>query len=795
MANQRTSSEEEVEGYFHNTIWPTECKRQYEPPTALYSNMTGECGPATIPSTQPSFQQQGNQENLILSAPQSTQMIWNVNNTNYQSPNFNDQGYNPSSIYSNNNAWTPNDNFIIKKNPSSTTDSSGKFYSNQGSQSIGVRSNLPSYNRYTPINNPINNLNNLISKFSTESCQVTSSNHPTFYNTTNRYMSSESATTSATTNSLNPSVPVNKGIFQEPPSQFFQDNRMESVTNSNPIKYEEYTPLLTTINTRTSTADVIHSGTQSESPLLRSLLAVPQNSSIRMRGASPSKLPAPYLLPEKSQLVISTYSPISDQQIDQSSARTRQIQVTTKNRPSITDQPSTLTRTSPESISPTSDGETGAHTTDPVALTIRAYKREIASSKKSTKRRRRENPIELTEEAGRYVNAFSQASLLIQPKDQEGVQEAIRDLIRKPESTLDGWKNVLNKSPWKMITELICRSGAYWETELGCICVNCVISQKTLRNKSNCKKIFFHELEAKVWISGNFCNNCYTQIHEVMECQLSPDQAWLFKQFVEYIQPELDPILREGCLHLGIKVTIQEVLIKIPLPYAYDLRRTHKEVRDTYTEAQRIYQFLMFLSDTQVTKAELTTRMFDEIRMISISDRLYEGLCEIAGQCPSEEHTDSCPKEYMDMKMRTYWYLFQFYYMFMNQRLIVEPRVIGVNPITILRHRELTGTCIAFRQVHPLLMEEVTKGYESEKTNIRNILTKSHPEGLASRIFSYLELRQLEGFRESVLTNYLTAAENRYNYKLSALRTENAWMISPETIDLTEEGRDSSDNE
>lgn len=282
---------------------------------------------------------------------------------------------------------------------------------------------------------------------------------------------------------------------------------------------------------------------------------------------------------------------------------------------------------------------------------------------------------------------------------------------------------------------------------------------------------------------------------QVMEYQLPPGQEQLFKQLVGHLQTNLDPIVREGCAHLSVKIVIQNVLITLPLPYALDLRRTYSEVEGVYMEARCIYRFLMFISDTRITTRELSARMSREVQLISMSEELYEGLCEIAGQCSSGEHTTDCPKAYLTMKMMTYWYLFQIYYMFLNQTLIVQHRVIRVNPISAIRHREITGVCTASRGVKPTRLQEVTSGYLHEKADIRQLLTKRHPEGLASHIFSYMESQNLGGLREAVLTNYLRAAEDRYNYRLAALSMEGTDLLSSNTLDRTDNEGTSSDSE
>lgn len=109
-----------------------------------------------------------------------------------------------------------------------------------------------------------------------------------------------------------------------------------------------------------------------------------------------------------------------------------------------------------------------------------------------------------------------------QPRGHEGIQEAITALLKHPESTLEGWKNALNNSKWKLITGLICRSGTYWGTELGYLCITCVIKQKVLKNNPNYKKRSDHELEPKLWLSGHLCNNCYVPTHVVKDAATCP---------------------------------------------------------------------------------------------------------------------------------------------------------------------------------------------------------------------------------------------------------------------------------
>lgn len=208
-----------------------------------------------------------------------------------------------------------------------------------------------------------------------------------------------------------------------------------------------------------------------------------------------------------------------------------------------------------------------------------------------------------------------------------------------------------------------------------------------------------------------------------MEHQLSIRQAQLFAHLVNHLQATVDPIIREACEHLKVNITIQDVPISLPLPYAADLQRTHKEVQDTYLEARYTYRFLMFLSDTHTTTEEMNDRMSREVQLIPMSAELYEGLCEIAGQCPPGEHTNRCPKAYVTMKIMTYWYLFQVYYMFLNQRLSVQYRVMGVNPVTALRHREITGVCKISKKVNPQMLKKITIGYLHERADIKQLLT------------------------------------------------------------------------
>lgn len=516
MADQRTSSEEELEGYLSNTIWSTEWRRQYDLPTTLHLNMTGECGPTTIASTQPYYQQLGNQGNLILSPLPRSCSSWNINNSGHQ------QGQNPQNIYSNNNGWIPNNGLINRNNPQSTVNSSSGS-SDQSNHVMRERPHPTPYPYCPATSNSIELFNNSTTNPPTQSeCYPSTSVTYPSPHTTCRYPSVESTSASTTTNIFNVTTPYNKGILQDSISQVFLNNGMEGATNAT-TSYEDYAPpLYTTRPIRATTADIAHLGIQSGPSTAQSTLAIPQGTSYQTQGTSSTHSTTPPQIFENHRSGLSVYPPVPELPPDQVQGNSSAIPPAAKIGQSVVDQSTTSIKTSPESTDSGSGEGTSTSCPEQVAPIIRTYKRRSMPTKKTTKRKRQGSPIELTEEASRYAHAFSQANTLKQSKDQKGIHEAIVALLKNPEPTLEGWKKTLDKSKWKMITGLICRTGTYWETELGCLCVNCVIKQKMLRNNPSYKKRSFHELEAKVWISGYFCNNCYAPVHEIRDAATCP---------------------------------------------------------------------------------------------------------------------------------------------------------------------------------------------------------------------------------------------------------------------------------
>lgn len=164
------------------------------------------------------------------------------------------------------------------------------------------------------------------------------------------------------------------------------------------------------------------------------------------------------------------------------------------------------------------------------------------------------NPEIMEVGAREYMTAFNQAEEIIFRTKRslvphEGLQEGIRNLLKRPPYTVMGWLQAFEDPRWRFIKEVACKTGNYWETPQGHLCLDCASQVET--NTPFCRKIRIHELRRSAWLQGTICGNCY---------QLIPK----FKSAAKCSHCIVAYWSRRGALRRGALINIKESSIILP---------------------------------------------------------------------------------------------------------------------------------------------------------------------------------------------------------------------------------------